>query len=61
MNTEVGVERKTLNQVPETHIKGMALIRRSVDITKEERERVIIKLGGINLKEGRIFTWMQKV
>lgn len=39
MNTEVGVERKTLNQVPETHIKGMGLIRRSVDITEEERER----------------------
>lgn len=36
MNAEVGVERQTLNQAPETHIKGMALIR-SVDITELER------------------------
>lgn len=37
MNAEVGVERQTLNQAPETHIKGMALIIRSVDITEVER------------------------
>lgn len=64
MKAEVGVERKTLNQVLEMHIKGTSLIshlRRSVDITGEERDIVIIKLDGINLKEGRVFMWMQKV
>lgn len=64
MNAEVRVERKTLNQVLEMHIKGISLIShlwRSVDITGEERDIVIIKLDDIYLKEGRVFMWMQKV
>lgn len=46
MNTEVGVERETQNQGPETHLQGTALIRRSVGITEMERHRVI-KLDGL--------------
>lgn len=54
-NVEVGVERKTLSQMPETYFKGISLIT-SVDSTKAQWVR---KLDGVNLKGGRVFTSLQ--
>lgn len=43
--------------MPEIHLKEMALIRRSVDITEKMRQRVR-KLDGVNLKGASVFTSM---